>query len=91
MNNQDMGLITVQHQRLTFGPLRGLPHHRPIVELALTSYRHVLFGLNGKVSYGKFADLIEAAYDCTDNPNNREVVRMLREVHKCSGSPESTC
>lgn len=91
MSNHDMGLIVVQHQRVSGGQVRVLPHHRPIVELALASYRHLLFGLNGKVSYGKFADLIEATYDCTDNLNNREVVRTLREVHKLSGSPESTC
>ena len=88
MSREQTGIIFVSQRQVSGGNVKVLPHHKPIVELALNNYRHlILSGPQRSLSYGQFADIIEAYYDCTTNLENREVVRTLRDVHKLNGAP----
>lgn len=53
-----------------------------LLELAITNYGFLVHTIpRTEISFEDFARKIEMAYDTVDNPQNAEVVRVLRELH----------
>ena len=68
------------NHRVGCRPYKGSHLQYQLVMLACANYGHLIRTVDStERSFGEFADIIERHYDTT-TPQNREVVKVLREV-----------
>lgn len=74
-------MLVACNMQLGVCEFRGTQYHSEIVLLAMQAYGHLIRSVSlTRYSFKEFADTIANAYD-QENPQNKEVVRVLEEVH----------
>lgn len=75
-------MIHVDEKKMHAPGVVGTSYQVMGLEMALSNYAHLLYGVTKRYSFAAFADLIEQHYDTKDNPQNAETVRVLRKLHE---------
>lgn len=77
-------MITFTGNQIRVSTYKATSYQDEIINLAIGNYGHLVGSraplmMPKQVTFEEFADIIEAAYDIS-NPQNGEVIRVLREV-----------
>ena len=74
--------IVSANMQLGCKEFKGTNYHGDIVVLSMCNYGHLIRTVAlSRTSFADFAEKIEAHYD-QHNPQNNEVIRVLRVVHQ---------